>query len=111
MFVFQVKPPPVKKAPTPPPPLPTKKPVARRPSTSVPVIRRTEEPGRPKREIHPPPPKDLPYADVPKKMRKAKLPKDSGVAEQLKFCDKVLKDLNKKVHWNIANPFYEPVGM
>ena len=44
-------------------------------------------------------------------MRKAKLPKDSGMAEQLKFCDKILKDLNKKVHWNIANPFYEPVGM
>ena len=44
-------------------------------------------------------------------MRKAKLPKDSGVAEQLKFCDKILKDLNKKIHWQIANPFYEPVGM
>lgn len=43
-------------------------------------------------------------------MRKAKLPKDSGVAEQLKFCDKMLKDMNKKIHYNIAHPFYEPVG-
>ncbi len=106
----KVKPPVVKKPSPPPPPPPVKKP-ARRQSTSVPVIRRTEEPsGRPKREIHPPPPKDLPYADVPKKLRKAKVPKNDGVAEQLRFCDKVLRDLNKKSHYSIAHPFYEPVG-
>ncbi|THH02472.1 hypothetical protein EW026_g391 [Hermanssonia centrifuga] len=105
----KVKPPVVKKPSPPPPPPPVKKP-ARRQSTSVPVIRRTEEPsGRPKREIHPPPPKDLPYADVPKKLRKAKVPKNDGVAEQLRFCDKVLRDLNKKSHYSIAHPFYEPV--
>jgi hypothetical protein len=42
-----------------------------RPSTSVPVIQRneTENAGRPKQEIHPPPPKDFSYADVPKKQR------------------------------------------
>lgn len=103
-------PPPVKKAATPPPPPPpAKKPVQRRPSNAMPTIRRNEDPGRPKREIHPPPPKDLPYVDAPKKMRKPKVPRDSGVAEQLKFCDKVLRDLNKKTHWNIAHPFYEPV--
>ncbi|EKM60891.1 uncharacterized protein PHACADRAFT_247110 [Phanerochaete carnosa HHB-10118-sp] len=103
-------PPPVKKAATPPPPPPpVKKPVQRRPSNAMPTIRRNEDPGRPKREIHPPPPKDLPYVDAPKKMRKPKVPRDSGVTEQLKFCDKVLRDLNKKTHWNIAHPFYEPV--
>jgi len=31
---------------------------------------------RPKREIHPPPSKDLPYADIPKKSRKARAAKD-----------------------------------
>jgi hypothetical protein len=47
----------------------------------------------PKREIHPPAPKDLPYADMPKKMRKAKVPKDDGIAEQLKYYAKILSDL------------------
>ncbi|KAH8100556.1 hypothetical protein BXZ70DRAFT_892966, partial [Cristinia sonorae] len=100
----------VKKSVTPtppPPPVAAKKPV-RKASTSVPVIRRTDDPvGRPKREIHPPPPKDLPYTDIPKK-RKAKMPR-SGQADQLKYCDKILKDLNKKTHYSIAHPFYEPV--
>lgn len=78
----------------------------------MPVIRRNEnEPaGRPKREIHPPPPKDLPYNDAPKKHRKGKRVKDDGTAEQLKFCGKVLSDLHRKQHYNIAHPFYEPVG-
>ncbi|KAH7883907.1 hypothetical protein F5I97DRAFT_1930123 [Phlebopus sp. FC_14] len=103
--------------PPPPPPAPTKKAAAaapvRRVSTSVPVIRRNdgEQPAtaRPKREIHPPPPKDLPYADVPKKLRKAKVVKDDGTAEQLKFCSKILTDLHRKQHWAVAHPFYEPV--
>ncbi|THH27018.1 hypothetical protein EUX98_g7164 [Antrodiella citrinella] len=103
----------VKKSVTPPPPPPpapvVKKPV-RKGSTAVPVIRRTDDPvGRPKREIHPPPPKDLPYADIPKK-RKAKISRSgSGQADQLKFCDATLKQLNKKTHYSIAHPFYEPV--
>ncbi|CAL1696537.1 unnamed protein product [Somion occarium] len=107
----EVKPVVVKKpSPPPPPPAAVKKPV-RKPSTSVPVIRRSDSEivGRPKREIHPPPPKDLPYADAPKKMRKTRVPKNGAIAEQLKFCDKVLKDLHKKTHYNIAHPFYEPV--
>ncbi|KAG0697173.1 Bromodomain-containing protein [Suillus ampliporus] len=113
------KPPVVKKVatpPPPPPPAPPKKVAAapvRRPSTSVPVIRRNEAAeqasARPKREIHPPPPKDLPYADVPKKMRKAKVPKDDGTGEQLKYCGKILIDLQRKQHAAIAAPFYEPV--
>lgn len=109
-----MKPPVIKKQQTPPPPPPPQPPAKklRRQSTSVPVIRRTDEAanGRPKREIHPPPPKDLPYVDPPKKARKVKPPKSNFVAEQLKFCDKVLRDLNKKSHYNCAYPFYEPVG-
>lgn len=101
--------------PPPPPPAPPKKAAAapvRRPSTSVPVIRRNEAEqasARPKREIHPPPPKDLPYADVPKKMRKVKVPKDDGTGEQLKYCGRILSDLQRKQHQTIAAPFYEPV--
>ncbi|KAG6866801.1 hypothetical protein C0991_008737 [Blastosporella zonata] len=98
--------------PRPPPVAPPKKAVvpARRPSTSVPVIRRSdnEAVGRPKREIHPPPPKDLPYADAPKK-RKVKRGKDDGTAEQLRFCSRLLNDLHKKQYATIAGPFYEPV--
>jgi hypothetical protein len=112
----------VKKAPTqpalpPPPPAAqpaTKRANARRSSTSVPTIRRNDANGataaRPKREIHPPPSKDLPYADAPKKPRKARASKDSLHAEQLKFCSKILANLHRKTHWAIASPFYEPVG-
>ncbi|KAG6334920.1 hypothetical protein ID866_4162 [Astraeus odoratus] len=122
-----VKPPPVVKPATPPPPpqpvaqkkavapAPTPAPAptaARRPSTSVPIIRRNDgdstASARPKREIHPPPSKDLPYADVPKRLRKPKV-KDDGTAEQLRFCSKLLTELHRKQHWAIAHPFYEPV--
>ncbi|TBU49725.1 Bromodomain-containing protein [Dichomitus squalens] len=118
--IKQMPPPEEPKAPTPkkvasppPPPAPVKK-QARRPSAPVaPVIRRNEEAvvsaGRPKREIHPPPPKDLPYADAPRKSRKTKGPKNAIVAEQMKFCEKILKDLHQKQHYQIAHPFYEPV--
>ncbi|KAG6891419.1 hypothetical protein C0992_007198 [Termitomyces sp. T32_za158] len=103
--------------PPPPPPPPVVQPpkkitaVARRPSTSVPVIRRsdTEVVGRPKREIHPPPPKDLAYADVPKRPRKTKTGKDDGTAEQLRFCSRLLNELHKKQYSSVASPFYDPV--
>ncbi|KAJ6574863.1 Bromodomain-containing protein [Mycena capillaripes] len=112
----EAKPAIVKKVATPPPlppPVPVKKAQPpRRASTSTPVIRRsdtTEVVGtRPKREIHPPPPKDLPYADVPKK-RKSKRVKDDGTAEQLKFCSNLLSLIHRKQHYSIASPFYEPV--
>lgn len=108
----------MKKVATPPPPPPPvaaavkKSAPARRASTSVPVIRRSEAEavGRPKREIHPPPPKDLPYADVPKKNRKAKRSKVDGSSEQLKYCGKILQELHRKQYYNFAYPFYEPVG-
>lgn len=113
----QTPPPPPPRAVAPPPAVvsaPLKKaPPVRRPSTSTPAIRRTEiaeAAGRPKREIHPPAPKDLPYADVPKKPRKAKQKQNRGSAEQLKYCSKILADLHKKQYFSIANPFYEPVG-
>ncbi|EIM92793.1 Bromodomain-containing protein [Stereum hirsutum FP-91666 SS1] len=114
------KPPVVKKVATPPPPPPapapaptaaSKKPAARRQSVSVPVIRRNEEnPTRPKREIHPPPPKDLPYADAPKKARKSsKGSKGTNGAEQLKHCGKILDQLGRKSHHTIVAPFAQPV--
>lgn len=108
----QPKAPTPKKVATPPPPPPPPKKQARRPSVPVaPVIRRNEElVGRPKREIHPPPPKDLPYAEAPRKPRKAKAPKNVVAAEQLKFCEKIWKDLHQKQHYQIAHAFYEPVG-
>ncbi|EIN13579.1 Bromodomain-containing protein [Punctularia strigosozonata HHB-11173 SS5] len=100
------------KSPTPPPPAVTKKP-ARRSSTTLPVIRRNEAETvstRPKREIHPPPPKDLPYAEPPKKaMRKVRRTKDPSTMAQLQFCSKLLADLHKKQHYAIASPFYDPV--
>lgn len=66
--------------------------------------------GRPKREIHPPPPKDLPYADAPRKARKGKK-KDDGTVEQLKYCGKILTDFVKqKKYWPAVQPFMEPVG-
>ena len=105
---------PKKVATPPPPPPPAKKtPVGRRPSTSLPTIRRsdTTETARPKREIHPPPPKDLPYAEPAKKMRSVRKAKfDDGTEEQLKYCGKILTDLHKKSLYSIASPFYEPVG-
>lgn len=113
------QPPPPKKASPPAPPRTVsaplkqqKAPPARRLSTTVPVIRRNENEavGRPKREIHPPPPKDLPYSDAPKKQRKVKRVKDDGTAEQLKFCGKILLDLHRKQYHSSAYPFYEPVG-
>ncbi|KAF8529475.1 Bromodomain-containing protein [Gautieria morchelliformis] len=99
-------------APRPASPPPTRKPLPpRRASTSVPTIRRsdTEVQGRPKREIHPPPPKDLPYADAPRKSRKGKK-KDDGTVEQLRYCGKILSDFTKqKKYWPTVGPFVQPV--
>jgi hypothetical protein len=106
----------VKKVATPPaPPSPVVAPKraqpARRASTSVPVTRHSEAEvtTRPKREIHPSPPKDLPYAGVPKKNRKKRSKADAS-SEQLKYCGKILQELNRKHYYNIAYPFYEPAG-
>ncbi|KAK9473296.1 Bromodomain-containing protein [Dipodascopsis tothii] len=70
--------------------------------SGVPIIRRDSvSDGRPKREIHPPRPKDLPYSDV--KPRRKKF-----VAE-LKFCGTVLKELTSKKFEAFSFPFLQPV--
>ncbi|KAI5791742.1 hypothetical protein DFH27DRAFT_592142 [Peziza echinospora] len=71
--------------------------------SGMPTIRResVQSDGRPKREIHPPPPRDLPYNDVKPRRKKT--------AAELKFCDQVLKELLKKQHEAYAYPFYAPV--
>lgn len=74
------------------------------PGTGMPLIRRdsvASGDGRPKREIHPPPSRDLPYSDVKPRRKKAVV--------ELKFCDMVVKELVKKPHEAYAYPFYAPV--
>ncbi|KAG8771116.1 hypothetical protein FRC12_003831 [Ceratobasidium sp. 428] len=90
---------------------------------SVPTIRRNtpdEFPSpvvRPKREIHPPPPKDLPYTEVAangKRARKGKArgaERDDGTADQLRHCMKILIEFNKKSLYQVASPCYEPVDV
>ncbi|KAH3684206.1 hypothetical protein WICPIJ_004849 [Wickerhamomyces pijperi] len=68
----------------------------------VPIIRRGSNSGgnRPKREIHPPKPKDMPYDIRPRKKK--------FVAE-LRFCQQVLKELMSKKYESFSYPFLEPV--
>ncbi|KAF4637575.1 hypothetical protein G7Y89_g498 [Cudoniella acicularis] len=73
------------------------------PQTGTPFIRRDStktDGGRPKREIHPPKNKDLPYSIKPKSKK---------FATELKFCEEVLAELKKPKHNSFANPFLEPV--
>lgn len=69
----------------------------------VPLIRRdsTFGDGRPKREIHPPAPRDLPYTN--------QKPKKKKFLWELKFCDHVLKELEKQKYIAISLPFMVPV--
>ena len=69
----------------------------------VPLIRRdsTVGDGRPKREIHPPAPRDLPYAN--------QKPKKKKYQWELKFCEKVLNELSKPKYGSISYPFMAPV--
>ncbi|KAI9833386.1 MAG: hypothetical protein M1826_007484 [Phylliscum demangeonii] len=73
--------------------------------SGTPVIRRdsTLGDGRPKREIHPPPPKDLPYTAAKPKKKKYQL--------ELKFCQHVLDELFKPKHRPYAAVFYQPVDV
>ncbi|GMM30025.1 chromatin-binding protein [Martiniozyma asiatica (nom. inval.)] len=68
----------------------------------VPRIRRDtfSENGRPKREIHPPKPKDLPYDNRPKKKK---------FQRELKFCQQLLKELKGKKCDAFNWPFLQPV--
>jgi bromodomain-containing factor 1 len=70
-------------------------------SEGVPTIRRDSVAnGRPKREIHPPKTKDLPYDVRPRKKK--------YVAE-LRFSQQVLKELISKKYESFNFPFLEPV--
>ncbi|TVY81022.1 Bromodomain-containing factor protein [Lachnellula suecica] len=74
------------------------------PSTSMPLIRRDStkgEGGRPKREIHPPKNKDLPYSIA--------RPKNKKFATELKFCKEVMKELWNNRYSSFASIFYLPV--
>ncbi|MCJ1271996.1 hypothetical protein MMC22_011902 [Lobaria immixta] len=69
----------------------------------VPLIRRdsTVGDGRPKREIHPPAPRDLPYANQKPKKKKYQM--------ELKFCQHVMNELSKPKYQHVAFPFQSPV--
>lgn len=69
----------------------------------VPLIRRdsTLGDGRPKREIHRPAPRDLPYAN--------QKPKKKKYQTELKFCEKVLNELSKPKYAGVSYPFMTPV--
>ncbi|EGV63235.1 Bromodomain-containing protein [Yamadazyma tenuis ATCC 10573] len=55
---------------------------------------------RPKRNIHPPKPKELPYDNRPRKKK---------FAADLRFCNQILKDLISKKHFSYNFPFLQPV--
>ncbi|KAL8937973.1 MAG: hypothetical protein Q9216_004139 [Gyalolechia sp. 2 TL-2023] len=69
----------------------------------IPLIRRdsTKGDGRPKREIHPPAPRDLPYANSK--------PKKKKYQAELKFCLHVLQELAKPRYSILVAPFALPV--
>lgn len=69
----------------------------------VPLIRRdsTVGDGRPKREIHPPAPRDLPYANQKPKKKKYQM--------ELKFCQHVMNEITKSKYQHISFPFQAPV--
>ncbi|GMG19332.1 unnamed protein product [Ambrosiozyma monospora] len=75
----------------------------RKPSTTdVPKIRRESalDNGRPKREIHPPKPKDMPYDIRPKKKK---------FQAELRFSQQTLKELTSKKYDSFSFPFLQPV--
>ncbi|KUJ18201.1 Bromodomain-containing protein [Mollisia scopiformis] len=73
------------------------------PTSNTPLIRRDStkvDGGRPKREIHPPKNKDLPYSVRPKSKKHA---------HELKFCEEILTELNKAKYRDFVSPFQTPV--
>ncbi len=75
------------------------------PNTNLPMIRRDStktDGGRPKREIHPPKNKDLPYSTSRPK-------KNTKHAAELKFCREVINELLKTKHFPITEHFLKPV--
>lgn len=55
---------------------------------------------RPKRTIHPPRLKELPYDVRPRKKK---------YAAELRFCNQVIRELTSKKHFNVNFPFLQPV--
>jgi len=91
--------------PTPPAPKPKSQALAqpvRRASGAFPPIRRESlnADGRPKREIKPPPERDIPM-DKPRSRKKN--------AVELRFCHAVMRELMKKAHEPYSYPFLAPV--
>ncbi|WVN87363.1 uncharacterized protein L203_102541 [Cryptococcus depauperatus CBS 7841] len=79
----------------------------RRPSANQPpVIRRTSDDTRPKREIHPPPSKDLTYEESPGSARRPKKRSDP----QLQWAHRVIRGLEGSSKYYLAiSPFLYPV--
>lgn len=98
---------------------------ARRNSSSLPTIRRSTNGGRPKREIHPPPSRDLPWTEehlhpASKKAVAARLGKSVDaissreqsywskvINDELKFCYRIIDDLLKPANQDLAWVFYD----
>ncbi|WVQ94014.1 hypothetical protein IAU59_001092 [Kwoniella sp. CBS 9459] len=94
--------------PTPAPPTPAVAgPSARRASISQPpVIRRSSDDARPKREIHPPPSKDLAYEETAGAARKPKRRNDP----QLQWASRTIKSLEvSQKFYTTVQPFLYPV--
>jgi bromodomain-containing factor 1 len=93
------------KSPTVPTPTTAASPQAAWPlnADGLPLIRRDSSSAndRPKREIHRPPPKDLPYNTAKPKKRKYQ--------QELKFCESVLTEIVKAKYSKFAYPFLVPV--
>ena len=72
-------------------------------SDGLPLIRRDSSSAndRPKREIHRPPPKDLPYNSV--KPRKKKY------QQELRFCESIITEMMKPKYAKFSYPFLKPV--
>lgn len=85
--------------PTDPVPAPT---YALNPQSNTPLIRRdsTKDDGRPKRDIHPPKNKDLPYTTRPKSKKHV---------PELSWCQEVMTEINKAKYADFVYPFKEPV--
>lgn len=72
------------------------------PVTSTPLIRRdSTKDGRPKREIHPPKNKDLPYNSV--------RPKSKKYSVELKWCEEALSEMKKPKYLVFSSAFMTPV--
>lgn len=72
-------------------------------SDGLPLIRRDSSSAndRPKREIHRPPPRDLPYNSVK--------PKKKKYQQELRFCESVITEMLKAKYSKFSYPFLKPV--